>query len=156
MILDNRVRSCRNYVRFQLHIKNISNNSGDLSKKCTALGVMSPQLGKCLCRGQRMTQGVTEGAPVLGESWFRWFLRSLSTSKFFSSVTCSGTEDDLNNLIPTRAQSTYYPKDWWAAVFNFHCWQIKRKWPLVVAVEMSGQETWTLRVWRRRIIAGDV
>lgn len=57
MILDNRVRSCRNYVRFQLHIKNISNNSGDLSKKCTALGVMSPQLGKCLCRGQRMTQG---------------------------------------------------------------------------------------------------
>ena len=80
---------------------------------------------------------VTDGTPALGGNWTGQWWSPLSNSKLSSSVTSPGIGGDPEDLVTQCTESTYYPQHWWAAVFNFHCWQTKRKWPLVASVEMS-------------------
>lgn len=136
LILDNRISFCRNYSLIPLKYKNnVANNSSHLNKKYAALAVMSPLLLEVFV--QRPNTEHTDGTPALGGSWVGCLLKPLSTSKFFFFVTTSDTGGDTEDLITWCVQRAYYPRDGWAAVCNFHCWQTKRKWPLVATVEMS-------------------
>lgn len=147
-ILDHRIRSYKNYSGIPVKYKNnVSNNLSEVTRTVLLWGAWSHVLQVFVQRpngGWRME--VTDGPPALGGSWIRWLLRPNSTWKFFFVIS-SGIGGDLKDPIMRCAQRTYYPKDWWAAVFNFHCWQTKKEMAFGCSGRnVRGEETWTQSV----------
>lgn len=105
-----RIRSYRNYSQIPVIYKNnVSNNSSDENEKCAALGVLGLLCWKYMCRDWGMAQRWKLQTPALGRSWTGWLLKPLSISKFFS-MTSSGIEGDLKDLVTQCTQRTYYPR----------------------------------------------